>query len=459
MTYTEFHDSPPAAVDLDFERETLGNLLRGEAVLDALTDGLSEQDFYRHAHRQIWSAAVELEQRGVRADFASVAEELRRRGEYDDPGYFWKLTDGTVRPDERGRRYLVSRLRELSSARRLRALLTEASEELATGRDIAEKAGDLIARIEAERAGQTTDRRQYDGFGQCEVMLAELTRDKGEALTWGFRGLDELIPGFYPGEVFGVFARPGIGKTLMLNHLTRHVAPLGHVFFSLEMPAAQIAARMARSVYGYTRAQLEDAARSERFDTSRYLQAAEGLTLIDAPGLNLAQIDGQIRELKTGAMRGTPIRLVTVDHLGLIGGDRKLSTYDRISTQARELKELAKRHQIVVLVAVQVSREQGGDGSRELTLSAARDSGVVEEAMDYMVGLRRLDRSREASAETRLKFHDVVFAKVLKNRHGILGEEIAIRLNGEDLTLQEDPMLRAEVADLPDLYQRGRGRR
>ena len=449
----------PAAVDLEFERGALGCLLLGESVLDALMDGLTSADFYREAHRQIWDAAVELEQHGVRADFSSVAEELRRRGQYDNPAYFWKLTDGSGRCDDRGRKHFVKRLRELSSCRRLIVLLTEAVDELASGRDVAERAGEIIARIESERSNQTTDRRQYDGMGQVEVMLAELTRDKGEAVAWGFPGLDNQIPGIYPGEVFGLMARPGIGKTLLLNHMTRHCAPLGHVFFSLEMPAAQIAARMARSVFGLTRYQLEAAARDATLDTAQYLQAAEGLTLVDAPGLSVAQMDGMIRQLKTGAMRGTPVRLVTVDHLGLIGGDRTLSTYDRVSTQARELKELAKRHRVAVLVAIQVNREQGGDGSRELSLGAARDSGVVEEAVDYLVALRRLDRSRDASMDVRDKYRDVVFAKVLKNRHGVIGDEIAVRLNGEDLTLREDQNMRAEEVDTKDLLARSRGRR
>ena len=43
-------------------------------------------------------------------------------------------------------------------------------------------------------------------------------------------------------------------------------------------------------------------------------------------------------------------------------GRGRMNTYDRISTQARELKELAKRFNVTVLPAVQVNREAGGDG-------------------------------------------------------------------------------------------------
>ena len=54
----------------------------------------------------------------------------------------------------------------------------------------------------------------------------------------------------------------------------------------------------------------------------------------------------------------------------------------------------------------------------------------------------------------------MLFAKVLKNRHGTLGrDELAIRLNGYDLTLAEDPNLKPEDVDLRDLLARQRGGR
>ena len=60
---------------------------------------------------------------------------------------------------------------------------------------------------------------------------------------------------------------------------------------------------------------------------------------------------GLLRQAQLGVLAHTKVRLVTVDHLGLIGGDRRMSTYDRVSTQARELKEFAKRHGVAVFLA------------------------------------------------------------------------------------------------------------
>jgi replicative DNA helicase len=156
----------------------------------------------------------------------------------------------------------------------------------------------------------------------------------------------------------------------------------------------------------------------------------------------------KLRQIQAGPLKGVPIRLVTVDHLGLIGGDRKLTTYDRVSTQARELKELAKRFECSVVLAIQVNREAGGDGSKELGLGAARDSGVVEEAVDYLVAMRRLDRSQTLGQAERERYRDVLFAKVVKNRHGSPDTEVAIRINDLTLELREDPALRIADDDL-----------
>src|SRR4029077_465197 len=195
---------------------------------------------------------------------------------------------------------------------------------------------------------------------------------------------------------FGLMARPGIGKTLVLCHLAGAVAETGagHVCFSLEMPAAQIVDRLGAAHYGLSRHWFRSRLEQGLLDPTDYQTAFQSFVLVDTPGLSVAQMGAKLRQIQAGPLKDTPIRLVTIDHLGLVGGDRTMSTYDRVSTQARELKELAKRFNVTVALAVQVNREQGGDGSKELGLGAARDSGVVEEALDYLVAMRRLDRSQ-----------------------------------------------------------------
>ena len=129
---------------------------------------------------------------------------------------------------------------------------------------------------------------------------------------------------------------------------------------------------------------------------------------------------------------------MVVDYLGLIGGDRKLSTYDRVSTHARELQALAKRHDVALLILGQVNRAEGGDGSKELSLAAARDSGVVEEAADVVIGMWRPDRQTGLDPAERIRRRDEIRLRMLKNRHGELGTTITLDQDPRSLRLTED---------------------
>lgn len=431
-------DAPPH-VDLALERHVLGQIIGfGEGWDLFAAAGLEEPDFFRLAHRQEWSACAAVAAANVPPDLVTVGLELRRQGWLENvgPAYHAGLIDGVPRPTASGAEFAAGELRRLATLR--------------STADAIEK-GDLTAAtglLDAARARATAGRRVYDAVGQIEAIRVDAERDRDGRLWLGFPTLDNVLDGLRGGEVLGWMARPGIGKTLVFCHVAQYVAEaeFGHVFFSLEMPAAQIVDRIAGQHFGLSRRILRERLDNGVLELSDYTDAFRRFVLVDAPGLDVAAMSAHLRQIQAGPLRGIPIRLVTVDHLGLIGGDRRMSTYDRVSTQARELKELAKQFNVTVLLAVQVNREAGGDGSKELHLGSARDSGVVEEAMDYLVGMRRLDRS-QTPAE-REKYRDILFAKVLKNRHGAPDTEIAIRIEPSTLRLREDPNVAIEQDDL-----------
>lgn len=302
-----------------------------------------------------------------------------------------------------------------------------------------------------------------DVDAQLSAIVAEdIESATGRRVLLDLDAIDEQIGGLRRGEVCGVMARPGLGKTLVLCHVAHAIAAHAwHVLFSLEMPAAQIVARLQQRVYGLGRNQREAYSQAGKLDIASYRAAFQRLLIVETPGLSVAQMAALLRQMQApnGPLYGESLALVTIDHLGLIGGDRALTTYDRVSVQAREIKELAKTLSCAVLVAIQVNRDSGGDGSRELGLGSARDSGVVEEAMDYLIALRRLDRSLTLSPADRERYRDVLFAKVVKNRHGDAnGREVAYRLFPVGLRLEEDKYLQPSENDFAKVAE-GRGRR
>ncbi len=449
------HDMPDSVphYNQQLERDVLGQMLSAPATFDAyLSAGLRRTDFFKPAHGMIFDAIAAVEGAGVRADVVTVGLELRKRGWFDDVGgaYFVGLTDGQVRPSPESTVFIATELAELAGKRELLAAL-----QTGTIADVAERVDRAVTRT-------VDQRRIYDAAAQIDSLTADNLRDEAGRLWLGLPTLDEILGGLRPGEVFGLMARPGVGKTLLLGHIARAVAEadLGHVFFSLEMAAAQIVDRIAGAHYGISRETLRDRLKEGALNLEDYHRAFARFVLVDAPGLSIADMSAKLRQIQASTLRGSPLQVVTVDHLGLVGGDRKMNTYDRVSTQARELKEFAKRFNVTVLLAVQVNREAGGDGSKELGLGSARDSGVVEEAMDYLLGVRRLDRSQTLTSVERQKYRDVLFAKVIKNRHGSPDREIAIRVDRRTLELAEDSSVVLEENELARIAATAsRGRR
>lgn len=441
--------------DLDLERGTLAAALMGSSA-DLRDDGLTSTAFYRHEHRLVWEACEGVLEDGGDPDLINVRAWLAAREQMEavGPSYLAKLTDGMPRRNAANLLWMVGKLEELAATRaildaddELREALTTNPEALTDG-----TVDKHIASLDEIRQGRTKAAPWLDVEGQWAALKHEAKRSADGSVLMGLQELDAILDGVRPGEVIGLMARPGLGKTVLLCHQARWMAyaQLPHVFFSLEMPAAQIVTRIVQAEYELNRHEVLARMRLSGIDATPYRERFEAFRLVDRGGLSVSEMSQRIRRLQDREFKGRAIGAITIDHLGLVGGDRKLATYDRVSLQVREIKELAKHHNLAVILAIQVNRDAGGDGSKELHLGSARDSGVVEEAMDYLIGMRRFDRSEALGQMERERYKDVLFLKVIKSRHGTPGEEIAVQF---DHTLDIKPIAmsvpesQAKVAD------------
>jgi replicative DNA helicase len=439
--------------DMQAERAVLGGVLVDPGQWVDAARRLEAGDFAKHEHALVFAAMARLVDRDTPLDLTTLCAELRHAGQLETVGapYLISLADGVSRSSNVPAYAEVVR----GHARTRKALaVSEAIKRAATAPGVDVDA--LLAEAQAQLASLEAERDGYgllDVDGQIAALEAECVRDTGHKVTLGLPALDAALDGVKPGEVLGIMARPGIGKTLVLCHALVGMVPWhGVACFSLEMPAGQIVRRLVRMAFGLPGREVGNV------DRQQYREVFGLLALDATPALSVPQMAARVRSLQA---RGMAVRAVCVDHLGLIGGDRNMTTYDRVSTQARELKELAKRLEVAVILLIQVNRDTGGDGSRELHLGSARDSGVVEEACDYMVAMRRLDRSTTLAPGERERYKDVIFARVVKHRHGIpMLEEVAYRIDGRSLALVEDSAMRAEVNDLARIAaMAGKGRR
>jgi replicative DNA helicase len=431
--------------DLALEKDAIGLALIGQAA-DLRDEGLQESSFSYDAHQLAWRACVAVLEDGGDPNPITVGAWLRANDliERVKASYLFELTEARPKQSAANIVYIVGRLQELEAGREVERAERSFKQQLQTNPDALSDGtvDDHIATLDKLRQRHAKVAPWLDVEGQWVALRQEAKRSAEGSVLLGIQELDAVIDGVRPGEVLGLMGRPGLGKTILLCHHARWMAhaQLPHVFFSLEMPAAQIVTRIVQAEYELKRFYALEAVRTGSLDPAPYHERFEAFRLVDRGGLSVTEMSQRLRRLQEGEFRNRPIRAITIDHLGLIGGDRKLATYDRVSLQVREIKELAKAHNLAVILAIQVNRDAGGDGSKELHLGSARDSGVVEEAMDYLIGMRRFDRSEALPQMERDRYKDILFLKVIKSRHGTPGEEVSVQF---DHTLDVRPIAMA----------------
>jgi len=231
--------------------------------------------------------------------------------------------------------------------------------------------------------------------------------------------IGQLMRGIAPGEVLAILARSGVGKTATILNLMMRIGvsnpTMPQLFFTLEQPAPQIFERMAQISCKLKGIEVENiysdnepALRKEVENlTRRFFQ---NVLIVDKDFLTPADMTSifRIAENKIGKKIG----LMVVDYMGRMKGSGK-NSYENLSQNAQEIKHMAKELDVAVIGVAQVGREKGGDGSIPLDMDSARDSGQVEEAADFVLGMWRPNLKKNAE-----KDEDELVIKLLKNRKG-----------------------------------------
>jgi replicative DNA helicase len=83
----------PPAFNVEAERSVLGSVLLDDEELYSVAIFLQARDFYNDAHRLIYTAIRELHDSGKRVDAVSLADELKRRNQFEQVGGDEMLTE------------------------------------------------------------------------------------------------------------------------------------------------------------------------------------------------------------------------------------------------------------------------------------------------------------------------------------------------------------------------------
>lgn len=379
---------------IEAEEAVIGSILLSPEAF-AECDWLKVDDFFLVRHGWIWQAIKTLVERKQPVDQLTIMHELEGRGQLAEVGgaaYIISLINKTPSAlNVEGYAHIVERMA-------LRRGLIEAAQKIARSAHSDETdINTVVAESEAalsEAIDGRIRRNSIRSVGDIasvqldEILSSAAGNHTSAGLPSGLDALDRLLGGFRRGELIYIAARPGMGKSALLQQIAGHIAgtgiPVGIV--SWEMNQESITTRLLSGESGLPYLAILD----------RRLNETQLTTYVAAVG----KVDRWPIYIEDDVMAATPsglrrvahqlrfehdIQALFVDYIQLMHADWRLDNrVQEISLISRQLKALAMELNIPVVALSQLSRAVEQRSDRRPMLSDLRESGSLEQDADIV---------------------------------------------------------------------------
>jgi len=254
----------------------------------------------------------------------------------------------------------------------------------------------------------------------------------------GFVDLDSMLGGMQRSDLLIIAARPGMGKSSMLNSIMLNAARHQQrvALFSLEMSNEQLVQRFISSETRIPSHRLREGTLDER-DMAEFVKAAEHISslpiyLDDTPALSTQELRSKARRL----FLEYGLDLIMVDYLQLMTTPfRNDNRVQEISYISRSLKQLARELNVPLVAAAQLSRAVEQRNDKRPMLSDLRESGSIEQDSDVVIFIYRdAYYNKETPDGDRTEIH------IAKHRNGPTGQVDLVFI--PELTLFRDAVRR-----------------
>lgn len=398
---------------LEAERSVLGAvLLHAVSALPRVKPYLDGDAFYHPAHRAIWEAVLDVDERGVPVDAVAVIEALRRlelvsslRSEGGED-YLATLQFEVVAVEnvEFHAQIVARKANRRMAALALSELVAEGFSEcddddffaqferkildIGARRRAVSRATKLVETLKAFRTElQGRYQRAKDGIDGPPIV----------GVPTGFPNVDKLTGGWRNGDQIVIAARPSMGKTAwVMNAVTSAAMHFGvhALVFSAEMTAMQLVERMIASHGRVDTMVLRNGTLVEA-DWRRVEEAGTELSelpieIIDEAGLTIADVQSRARRWRATTAKDAEQCVIVVDYLQLLEPtNAKAQREQQVSEISRGLKRLAKECRCPVISLAQLNRQLESRDDKRPRMSDLRDSGSIEQDADIVAFLYR----------------------------------------------------------------------
>ncbi|HCU90753.1 MAG TPA: replicative DNA helicase [Gammaproteobacteria bacterium] len=432
---------PPHSIEA--EQSVLGGLMLDNESWHQVSERLTQGDFYRRDHNEIFRAVEALANQGKPYDVVTLAEWLKTNELLDSVGglqYLAELSENT--PSAANISAYADIVRERSV---LRSLVRAGADIVESGYQTEGRSADELL-DEAERlVFEIADRetRSNRGFKRIKELLVgaldriDLLFQRDNPITGvatGFYEVDMMTSGLQPSDLIIIAGRPSMGKTAFAVNVAQHAAvkeSLPVAIFSMEMPSEQLAMRMLSSLGKIDQHKVRTGKLGDE-DWPRLTHAVGVLSEVDmyiddTPALSPGELRSRCRRLA----REQGLGLIIVDYLQLMqvhGSKENRAT--EISEISRSLKALAKELNVPVLALSQLNRSLESRTDKRPVMSDLRESGAIEQDADVIVFIYRDEVYDEDSPDQGIA--EIIIGK---QRNGPIGIR-KLRFFGEYTTFE-----------------------
>jgi len=449
--------------NIEAEQSLLSCLLIDKDAIIKVADIISENDFYKDAHRIIFTTVKELYNHHEPIDILSLANRLDEKKQLADIGgrtYLANLSSFVATSSN-----VVHYANIIQRKATLRRLQTAASEIMDLSYQEEEEIDKVLDQTE-QKIFSVSQKYLKNTFLPIDNLLTEaferideLHKHGGKlrGLPTGFPDLDNILAGLQKSDLIILAARPSVGKTSLALDIARQAAiksKEGVGLFSLEMSKEQLVDRLLCSQSHVNLWKMRTGKLSDREEDNDFTRIGEAMgQLSEAPIYIDDSPISSIMEIRTKSRRlqmEKGLGLIVIDYLQLMEGRGRYgdNRVQEVAEISRGLKAIARELNIPVLALSQLSRavEQTG-GPAIPRLAHLRESGSIEQDADVVMFIYRkaADRhySREDLPEAEKNLAQIYIAK---HRNGPTGkvelffnEEIVSFSSVEKTGMEEPP--------------------
>ena len=230
-----------------------------------------------------------------------------------------------------------------------------------------------------------------------------------------FAGLDEIINGYFRGQVITWAGRPGLGKSIAALQQAFQMSDNGIkcLLFSLEMSREEIISRRIQQKTKIPSWKIE----SKKLDSGEREKAVEVYKTFKKTHVHLYDDISNIGKIITTIRKhiiNNSVDVVFIDYIQLVEGGEGHNKNERISSITRMLKNLARESKITIVLLAQLNRAVERE-NRMPYLADLRDSGSIEQDSDVVIFIHK--EVREELLDD--KFY-LIIAKNRKGRQGTI---------------------------------------